>query len=140
MKLKAIVEIPKDSYNKYEVKNGHLKLDRILDIPCPENYGFIPNTLAEDGDPLDVFIINNIALPPLTEVEVEIIGVLKCMDQGIIDNKLIAIMNDFLMYNDDMLEDIIYYLTNYKTGFEVLDFDMPFSQEELKKYVLTERS
>ena len=103
----AVVEIPKGCKNKYELdkKTGMLRLDRILYTAThyPANYGFIPRTYAGDGDPLDVLVICHEEIVPLTLVETYPIGVLKMIDGGEEDEKIIAIAkkDPFLnCYND----------------------------------------
>src|SRR5437868_11382710 len=93
-KVEAIVEIPKGSFYKYEIDkdDGNLVLDRPMNQSIPYNYGFIPETLCGDGDPLDVFIVSYHPIPPLTKVEVVIVGVLKCIDNGEEDDKIIAMI------------------------------------------------
>lgn len=118
--IKAVVEIPQGSYYKYEVdkQDGTLTLDRVLVQPYPYNYGFIPNTLCGDGDPLDVFIISDQAIHPLTKVHIELVGVLRCTDNGHEDDKLLA-----LIVGDPFPEAgksiIAKFLETYKTGFTV---------------------
>ena len=93
--FRAVIEIPKGSKNKYEIdkKTGFLRLDRILytSTHYPANYGFIPRTLSEDGDHLDVLVLCTEPLVPLCLVEVYPIGVLIMLDQGKRDEKIIAI-------------------------------------------------
>jgi len=95
----AIVEIPLGSSNKYELdkKSGLLKLDRVLHsaVHYPANYGFIPQTLAEDGDPLDVLILAAESVFPLTLIAARPIGLMTMMDQDELDYKIIAVgIND----------------------------------------------
>jgi inorganic pyrophosphatase len=91
----AIVEIPLGSSNKYELdkKTGLLKLDRVLHsaVFYPANYGFIPRTLADDGDPLDVLILAAEPVFPLTMVTARPIGLMTMMDQNELDYKVIAV-------------------------------------------------
>ena len=91
----AIVEIPLNSSNKYELdkKSGLLKLDRVLHsaVFYPANYGFIPRTLADDGDPLDVLILAAEPVYPLTMVQARPIGLMEMIDQGELDYKVIAV-------------------------------------------------
>lgn len=91
----GVVEIPKGCNNKYELdkKTGLLKLDRILYTAThyPANYGFIPRTYAGDNDPLDVLILCQEAIYPLTLVECYPIGVLRMIDNNEEDEKIIAI-------------------------------------------------
>ena len=90
-----VVEIPKGCNNKYELdkKTGLLKLDRILYTAThyPANYGFIPRTYAGDNDPLDVLILCQEAIYPLTLVECYPIGALRMIDNNEEDEKIIAI-------------------------------------------------
>lgn len=93
----AVIEIQRNGRNKYELdkETGFLKLDRILYTAThyPANYGFIPRTYAGDGDPLDVLVICQEEIIPLTLVECYPIGVLKMIDDNEEDEKIIAICN-----------------------------------------------
>jgi len=138
MAYSAIIEIPKGSFYKYEINKEiqALKLDRILPIPCPFNYGFLPRTLSADGDPTDIFIVSDYPIIPLTEVKFETVGILLCEDNGVEDNKIIAfIEGDLTVYQYDWVRDIKFYLNNYKTGFVIKDYVLLNSNEELKKYL-----
>ena len=94
-KFIAVVEISKGFKQKYELdKNtGRLRLDRILytSTHYPANYGFIPRTLADDGDPMDVLILCSESLIPMSIVECYPIGVIVMNDNGAVDEKIIAI-------------------------------------------------
>ena len=91
----AVVEIPKDSNKKYELdkETGMLILDRILFTAThyPMNYGFIPRTLAGDGDPLDVLILCSESVESLALVRCFPVGVMCMEDGGMSDEKIIAI-------------------------------------------------
>jgi inorganic pyrophosphatase len=91
----AVIEVPLGSSNKYELdkKTGLLRLDRILHsaVHYPANYGFIPRTLAEDGDALDVLIVGSAPLHPLTIVAARPIGLLEMEDQHLVDHKVVAV-------------------------------------------------
>ncbi len=91
----AIIEIPKGSKKKYELdkETGLIRLDRILftSTHYPMNYGFVPKTLADDGDPLDVLVLCSEILDPLTEVECYPVGVVRMIDNEQIDEKIISI-------------------------------------------------
>ena len=93
--FEALIEIPKGCKAKYELdkETGLLKLDRVLytSTVYPANYGFIPRTLAEDGDPLDVLVLCAEAIYPMTLVNGYPIGVIKMIDGGSLDEKVIAI-------------------------------------------------
>jgi inorganic pyrophosphatase len=93
--VNAIIEIPKGSRAKYEIDKatGLLKLDRMIysSFHYPINYGFIPKTLGEDKDPLDILVLTSIAIQPLCIVESKIIGVMQMIDSGDADDKIIAV-------------------------------------------------
>jgi inorganic pyrophosphatase len=94
-KFIAVIEIPKGGKQKYEMDKatGMLKLDRILytSTHYPANYGFIPRTLADDGDPLDVLVLCTETLQPMCLVECYPIGVFSMTDDNELDEKIIAI-------------------------------------------------
>lgn len=91
----AVIEIAKGSKKKYELdkETGMIILDRILHTSThyPANYGFIPKTLSEDGDPLDVLVLSAEVFEPLTLVRCYPIGVIKMIDDDETDEKIIAI-------------------------------------------------
>ena len=91
----AVIEIPKGSKCKYELDKytGLLKLDRVLytSTHYPANYGFLPRTFADDGDPLDVLVLCSEPIHPLTLIRVYPIGVMRMLDGGKMDDKIIAI-------------------------------------------------
>lgn len=96
--IHAIIEIPQGSKAKYEwdKEAKMLRLDRVLlsSFQYPANYGFIPNTLDEDKDPLDILVISQIALEPLCIVRAQIIGVMRMLDSDQADDKIIAVAAD----------------------------------------------
>lgn len=136
MILIAIVEIPKDSTFKFEVNKGtgRMKVDRILNQKVPFNYGYIDgNNVCEDDDPIDVFIVGENPIPPLTEVYVELFGVLRCKDNGAQDDKLLArVLGDSVNGNFGV-SLIQTYLRTYKPGFEVGEFEGPEEAEKAYK-------
>ena len=91
----SIVEIPFGSSVKYELDkvSGLIKLDRVLysAVYYPANYGFIPQTLAEDDDPLDVLVLCQEAVVPLTLIHARTIGLMTMIDTGKKDHKIIAV-------------------------------------------------
>ena len=121
----AVIEIPKGCKNKYELdkKTGFLKLDRILYTAThyPANYGFIPRTYAGDKDPLDVLVLCQETIYPLTLVECYPIGVLRMTDSGEDDEKIIAIAkkDPFLNEYNDISEIPQQTITENKHFFEV---------------------
>jgi inorganic pyrophosphatase len=93
--VNALIEIPQGSRSKYEVdKNtGLLKLDRVIysSFHYPINYGFIPQTLGLDNDPLDILVICSQSIQSLCLVEANVIGNMQMIDNGIPDDKIIAV-------------------------------------------------
>lgn len=95
----TVIEIPFGSSVKYELdkSSGMIKLDRVLysAVYYPANYGFIPQTLAEDDDPLDVLVLCQEAVVPLTIIQARAIGLMTMIDAGKKDHKIIAVaIND----------------------------------------------
>lgn len=93
--VNVFVEIPKDANIKYELdkETGVIMVDRFLytAMNYPFNYGFIPNTLAEDGDPIDVLVLSEHAILPGCVIPSIIIGMLEMEDEAGIDTKLLAV-------------------------------------------------
>jgi inorganic pyrophosphatase len=94
----TVIEIPRGSHTKYEVDKptGLLRLDRVLysAVHYPANYGFIPRTHADDGDPLDVLVLMQEPVAPLTIVRAKPLGGLQMADDKGIDDKIIAVCVD----------------------------------------------
>ncbi len=101
--VSAIVEIPKGSRAKYELDkdSGLLKLDRVLysSVYYPANYGFIPQTYGDDNDPLDILVLSMIEIQPLCIVKAKVIGVMRMLDSGEADDKIIAVAADDVSIN-----------------------------------------
>lgn len=99
----CVIEIPKGSKKKYELdkETGYLMLDRILytSTHYPANYGFIPRTYGDDGDPLDVLLLCAETLEPLTLIKAKPIGVISMIDNGQGDEKIIAVPSNDPTYN-----------------------------------------
>ena len=123
----CVIEITKGSKKKYELdkSTGFLILDRILytSTHYPANYGFIPRTYADDGDPLDVLLICAEPIEPMTLVRAYPIGVIKMIDNGKYDEKIIAIPHgdpNYNMYTDidqlpkHIFEEMRHFFTVYK--------------------------
>ncbi len=91
----AIIEVPKGSKTKYELDKptGLIRVDRILysSVQYPANYGFIPRTYADDNDPLDVLVLGQESVHPLSIIMARPIGVMEMVDQGETDDKIIAV-------------------------------------------------
>jgi inorganic pyrophosphatase len=103
LQFTAVIEIPMGSSVKYELdkETGLLKLDRILysAVYYPASYGFIPQTLAEDNDPLDVLVLCQEPVAPLTLVKSRAIGLMTMIDSGKKDHKILAVAIDDPEYN-----------------------------------------
>jgi len=91
----VVIEIPKGSKNKYELdkETGLLRLDRVLysAVYYPADYGFIPRTFCDDDDPLDVLVLGQEPVYPMTIVEARAIGVMRMRDEKGIDDKIVAV-------------------------------------------------
>lgn len=104
----CIVEIPKDTSAKYEydVETNLFKLDRYLisSMRYPVNYGFIPQTIAQDGDPLDIMIHSSLPIERGTLVECKILGCMNMVDHGVNDYKILGVpafnFNNYTEYTD----------------------------------------
>ena len=145
--VEAIIEIPNGSRNKFEIKDGKSKLDRVLysSMSYPAEYGFIDNTLAKDGDPLDILVIGSEPSYPGCIIPAKVIGALKMLDNGKEDYKIISVVAVDPRYNevntlDDLssfvLDEIKNFFENYKTlqniPVDVLDY---YGKEEAFKVI-----
>ena len=94
----SVIEIPSGSSVKYELdkESGLIKLDRVLYLAVyyPANYGFIPQTLAEDDDPLDVLVLCQETVVPLTIIHTRTIGLMTMIDAGKKDHKIIGVATE----------------------------------------------
>lgn len=131
MELTCIIEMPSGSIYKYEKSGNSLVLDRVNKLPVPHNYGYIPNTLAEDGDALDIFVLSSFPIHPNVQVTANVLGAYKCLDNGVNDHKLVAALKgDRYVENSEAV--IKFYLNNYKKDFMVLGWVGP--EEAMKLY------
>ena len=123
----ALIEIPKGSSCKYELdkSTGLIRLDRVLytSTHYPQNYGFIPRTYADDRDPLDVLVITSAPVYPMTLIRAYPIGVMRMIDNGDVDDKIIAIPFSDPTYSnikvvDDLpphiFDEIVHFFSVYK--------------------------
>ena len=123
----ALIEIPKESRCKYELDKdtGLIRLDRVLytSTHYPQNYGFIPRTYADDRDPLDVLVITSAPVYPMTLIRAYPIGVMRMIDNGDVDDKIIAIPFSDPTYSnikvvDDLpphiFDEIVHFFSVYK--------------------------
>jgi len=126
-KFNVIIEIPRGSSNKYEVDKdtGLMKLDRVLYTAMfsPMDYGFLPQTYWHDGDPLDALVMTTFPLLPGVLVEVRPIAVVRMIDSGDKDEKIIAVptqdprfkkMQDVSDIEEHILAEIKHYYEHYK--------------------------
>ncbi len=128
--VNAVIEIPKASHNKYEFDEelGIFRLDRVLYSPVhyPADYGFIPQTIADDGDSLDILVIGNDPLFVGCLLEARPIGLLKMVDNGENDKKILAIqkanprfdaittLESLKSFNSHLLDEIANFFEVYK--------------------------
>ncbi|MEN8098617.1 MAG: inorganic diphosphatase [Chloroflexota bacterium] len=121
----VIVEIPKGSRNKYEYHKtaGVIKLDRVLysSLMYPGDYGLIPRTYYEDGDPLDVLVMNNESTFPGCVIEARPIGIFRMMDRGLPDDKILAVPSTDPLFDGykDISDIPPHYLKEVQHFFEV---------------------
>ncbi|HVK60680.1 MAG TPA: inorganic diphosphatase [Bdellovibrionales bacterium] len=96
--VNALIEIPRESKTKFELDKvtGLLRVDRVLysSVHYPANYGFIPQTYCGDKDPLDILVLGQALVPPLSIMRAKPIGYMKMVDQGEEDDKIIAVHAD----------------------------------------------
>lgn len=128
--VNALIEIPQGSRAKYEIDKttGLLKLDRVVysSFHYPVNYGFIPQTLGEDGDPLDILVICGESIQPLCLVQATVIGNMQMIDNGERDDKIIAVATNDPTVNhftdiSELPKHFIAVLRNYFENYKVLE-------------------
>jgi len=125
--MNVIIEIPRGSKNKYEIdkKTGLIKLDRAMKTSqdYPFDYGFVPQTLWEDGDALDVIVLSTFPLAPGILVVARPVGLMKMNDSGDCDDKIIAVptedprwngVQDLADLNSHLLKEIKHFFETYK--------------------------
>lgn len=128
--VKALIEISQGSRTKYEIdkETGLLKLDRVIysSFHYPVNYGFIPQTLGWDGDPLDILVLCSQSIQPLCLVDATVIGNMQMVDSGEYDDKIIAVATKDPSVNhittmDELPKHFISELRNYFEQYKVLE-------------------
>lgn len=128
--VNGIIEIPKGSRAKYELDkdSGMLKLDRVLysAMYYPSNYGFIPQTYCEDKDPLDILVLSQIDIVPMCMVTAKVIGVMRMLDNGEADDKIIAVAANDMSVNhindiDELPPHTIKELQNFFEDYKKLE-------------------
>ena len=128
--INVLIEIPKNSFVKYEIdqETGMLMVDRFLytAMEYPFNYGYIPHTLAKDGDPVDVMVISSYPVQACSVLPSRVIGMLEMEDEAGIDNKILAVptqkidpfyanINDLSDLPDALKDMIKHFFENYKS-------------------------
>ncbi len=122
--VNGIIEIPKNTRAKYELdkESGLLKLDRVLysSMYYPANYGFIPQSYCDDNDPLDILVLSQITVVPLCIVPSKVIGVMRMLDNGEHDDKIIAVAANDMSVNhlNDISELPRHFFKELKNFFE----------------------
>jgi len=128
--VNALMEIPQGSRTKYEIdkETGLLKLDRVIysSFHYPVNYGFIPQTLGDDGDPLDILVLCSQPIQALCLVQATVIGNMQMIDSGEKDDKIIAVASKDPSVNhitsiEEMPPHFISQLRNYFEQYKVLE-------------------
>ncbi|MEE9438374.1 MAG: inorganic diphosphatase [Saprospiraceae bacterium] len=109
--VQAIIEIPRGSKTKYELdkETGMLRLDRVLysSVYYPYNYGFIPQTYCDDNDPLDILVLTQVKVLPMCIMNAKVIGVMRMIDDGEADDKIIAVSpDDMSVSHINCIEDV----------------------------------
>jgi inorganic pyrophosphatase len=126
----GLIEIPQGSRAKYEIdkETGLLKLDRVIysSFHYPINYGFIPQTFGQDGDPLDICILSSQSIQPLCLVEATVIGNMQMIDSGEADDKIIAVAAkdpsvNYISDIDELPRHFFNELRNYFEQYKVLE-------------------
>jgi len=126
--VNGIIEIPKGSRAKYEIDkdSGLIKLDRVIyaSMYYPLNYGFIPQTLGEDHDPLDIVVLTQVSVVPNCLIPSKVIGVMRMIDRGEGDDKIIAVamqdasvshINDVNELPEYFKVELKHFFENYKS-------------------------
>jgi inorganic pyrophosphatase len=128
--VNGLIEIPQGSRAKYEIdkETGLLKLDRVVysSFHYPINYGFIPQTLGQDHDPLDILVMCSESIQPLCLVEATVIGNMQMIDNGEKDDKIIAVATKDPTVNhitniDELPKHFIAVLKNYFEQYKALE-------------------
>jgi len=128
--VNGLIEIPQGSKAKYEIdkKTGLLRLDRVIysSFHYPINYGFIPQTLGLDGDPLDILVMCSESIQPLCLVDATVIGNMQMIDTGVADDKIIAVASkdpevNYITDVSELPKHFIAVLRNYFEQYKVLE-------------------
>ncbi|MTI22366.1 inorganic diphosphatase [Fulvivirga sp. RKSG066] len=154
--INGIIEIPKNTRAKYELDKdtGLLLMDRVIysSMYYPANYGFIPQTYCDDGDPLDVLVLSQITIVPMCIVSAKVIGAMRMFDGGEMDDKIIAVaendmsvnhMNDISELPEHFFKELKNFFEDYKKlenksveveEFQNVDVAKEIIQQSIKDY------
>ncbi len=154
--MTALIEIPRGSRNKYELdkESGLMRLDRVLysAVHYPGDYGFIPRTLAEDNDPCDILVLVNEPTFPGCQIDARPIGVLRMLDRGDPDDKILAVPSNDPFYHEyfdiadipqHYLKEVEHFFAIYKdlegrrvqtVGWEKSEVAMSLILESIERY------
>lgn len=140
MIIQVVVEIPRGSRNKYEYdhETGRIRLDRVLFSPVhyPADYGFVPDTLAEDGDPLDALVLVSEPTFPGCLIETRVVGMLEMTDDKGHDQKLLTIpMGDPTWNHVDDLSGVPPHLLREIAHFFKVYKDLEGKEVDVKEWV-----
>jgi len=153
--VNGIIEIPKGNRAKYELDkdSGLLKLDRVLysSIFYPANYGFIPKTYCDDKDPLDILVLSQVTIVPMCIVSSKVIGVMRMLDGGEHDDKIIAVAENDMSVNHfkdiselppHFIKELRSFFEDYKKlehkTVEVTDFQNAITAKEIVQQSITD--
>lgn len=154
--VNGIIEIPKNTRAKYELDKdtGLLRMDRVLysSVYYPANYGFIPQTYCDDNDPLDILVLTQITMVPMCIVDAKVIGVMRMLDDGELDDKIIAVaandmsvnhINDISELPRHFFQELQRFFEDYKKlekkpvevqGFQNVDVAKQIIQQSMEDY------
>lgn len=126
--VRAVIEIPENNRMKYELdkSTGLLRLDRVLyaSIYYPLNYGLVPQTYFDDGDPLDILVMCSLEIQPLCIVDAKVIGIMHMQDENGIDDKILSVaandpafhhINDISDIPQHQMNELKHFFEGYKT-------------------------
>lgn len=149
--VQSVIEIPQGSKAKYELDktSGLLLLNRVLfsSFYYPTNYGFIPQTLGDDNDPLDILVISQLAFQPLCLISAKVIGVMRMIDNNEGDDKIIAVAAEDASVNhmndiEDLSKNVHSELKNFFEEYKKLENKTvlveDFQNAEMAKKIITQ--
>lgn len=114
----VIIEMPSGTRLKYETAKNydHIWIDRVLSVPCPHSYGYLPGTLSGDGDPTDAFVVASEPIAHQARLEFDPHFLIEMQDGGLEDNKYVGCIKGDEPPTMREVREIIDYLQSYKKG------------------------